>query len=145
MEKYWEIKSLSEMTRQEWESLCDGCGKCCLHKLEDEDNGDVYYTDVACQLLDMHACRCTDYENRLSRVPDCLKLTAADIDDFQWLPSTCAYRLLSDGESLPIWHHLVSGDPNTIHDMEMSVRGRVAPESAVEESDLEERIIHWVS
>lgn len=144
MENFWEIKSLSEMTQEEWESLCDGCGKCCLHKLEDEDTGDVYYTDVACQLLNLHTCRCTDYENRLSRVPDCLQLTAADIGQFHWLPSTCAYRLLSEGESLPIWHHLVSEDPHTIHDMDMSIRGRVVPETSVQPNDMEERIIYWV-
>lgn len=144
MENFWEIKSLSEMTQEEWESLCDGCGKCCLHKLEDEDTGDVYYTDVACQLLDLHACRCTDYENRLARVPDCLQLTAADIGQFHWLPSTCAYRLLSEGESLPIWHHLVSEDSHTIHDMDMSIRGRAVSETSVQPTDMEERIIYWV-
>ncbi|WP_461481992.1 YcgN family cysteine cluster protein [Porticoccus sp.] len=142
--RFWEQKALSELSQDEWESLCDGCGKCCLHKLEDEESGDVFYTDVACQLLDLHSCRCSDYGNRLARVPDCLELTPAQIDSFDWLPVTCAYRLLADGQPLPSWHHLESGDRESIHRAGMSVQGRAIAEQRVATGDLEEHIVHWV-
>lgn len=141
---FWQEKSLAQMTPSEWESLCDGCGKCCLHKLEDEDSGEVYYTDVACQLLDIETCRCSDYQHRLQKVPACLNLSPASYDAFGWLPSTCAYRLLAQGNSLPSWHYLVSGDPNSIHAVGESVKGRVISEQELNDDDLEERIVHWV-
>lgn len=141
---FWQEKTLAQMSPSEWESVCDGCGKCCLHKLEDEDDGEVYYTAVACQLLDTDSCRCSDYPNRKARVPDCLTLTLADLDEYEWLPSTCAYRLLAEGEPLPPWHPLVSGDPDAIHRAGMSVAGKVVPEQQVAPEDREEYIIHWV-
>jgi len=141
---FWEVKPLSEMTDEEWESLCDGCGKCCLHKLEDEETGKVYYTGVACQLLDTEQCCCGDYANRLSRVPDCIKLSPQRMEDFKWLPNTCAYRLVARGEPLPDWHPLVTGDSETVHRAEMSVSGRVISEAEVDLDLLEEHIVRWI-
>lgn len=141
---FWQRKRLAEMDAAEWESLCDGCGKCCLHKLEDEDTGEVYYTGVACQLLDTHNCHCTDYPNRLARVPDCLQLTPEGIGEFHWLPDTCAYRLLAEGQSLPDWHPLVTGDPASVHRAGISVSDRVIPERDVDPDELEEYIVHWI-
>lgn len=140
---FWETKPLSEMSVAEWESLCDGCGKCCLHKLEDEDSGEVFYTDVACRLLDPDSCCCSDYPNRLSLVPDCLQLTAGQIEELCWLPSTCSYRLLAEGRPLPSWHPLVTGDKNSVHLADASVRGKVVSELSVSPGDLEERIVYW--
>ena len=142
---FWQRKRLEEMTPQEWESLCDGCGKCCLHKLEDEDTGEVYYTDVACKLLNQDTCRCRDYANRQQQVPDCLVLQPAEIERFHWLPASCAYRLLAEGEPLPDWHPLVTGDPGSTLAAGMSVAGCTLAEEAVDPDDLEERIIYWVN
>ncbi len=141
---FWEQKTFEQMTPVEWESLCDGCGKCCLHKLEDEDNGDVYYTDIACRYLDKQQCQCSEYEQRQQLVPECLKLHPRDVEQFYWLPTTCSYRLLSEGQSLPVWHHLLSGDKNLIHQLGFSVKGRVVAETDVEQDQYEERIIQWV-
>ena len=141
---FWRRKSLAEMTREEWESLCDGCGRCCLIKLQDEDgDGAVDYTDVACRLLDLGTCRCTRYAERRRLVPGCVVLTPGDLDRLPWMPSTCAYRLLHEGRDLPWWHPLVSGDPEDVHRAGISVRGRVVPETRVEEEDLEDRIVEW--
>lgn len=142
---FWRRKSLAEMTREEWESLCDGCGRCCLIKLQDEDgDGAVDYTDVACRLLDLGTCRCTRYAERRRLVPGCVVLTPGDLlDRLPWMPSTCAYRLLHEGQDLPWWHPLVSGDPEDVHRAGISVRGRVVPETRVEEEDLEGRIVEW--
>lgn len=141
---FWQSKSLSEMSAQEWESLCDGCGKCCLNKLEDEDTGDIYYTDVACRYLDAETCRCSDYANRQENVPTCLTLTPAKLQDYQYLPQTCAYRLLAAGKPLYAWHPLISGGANSIHEAGMSVAHRTVSEVVVDEQALEEHIIHWV-
>ena len=141
---FWRAKSLQEMTRVEWDSVCDGCGKCCLHKLEDEDTGDVFYTKVACRYLNHDTCRCIDYVNRQTLVPGCTVLTPENIEEAWWLPETCAYRLLDQGLPLFDWHHLVSGDPDSIHQAGMSVSGRVIAESAVAEEDLEDYVIRWV-
>lgn len=132
------------MTQEEWESLCDGCGKCCLHKLEDEDTGEVFYTDVACKLLDVKTCRCKDYENRLVRVPDCLNVNEEAATQYTWLPSTCAYRLLAEGKPLKEWHPLISGVSSVELSPDVSVRGRVVSEVFVHPDDLEQRIVHWV-
>ncbi len=140
-EPFWRRKALSEMTRAEWESLCDGCAKCCLEKLEDAETGEVSYTDVACRLLDTDSCRCTDYENRHRFVPDCVKLTPWKVGTLKWLPTTCAYRLISEGEDLPAWHPLVSGDPQSVHKAGMSVRGRAVPEALA--GDLQDHIVEW--
>lgn len=128
---FWKTKSLAEMTADEWESLCDGCGRCCLIKLEDEDTGDLAYTRVACELLDIGACRCTDYDNRHERIPGCVRLTTSAVDELDWLPATCAYRLVANGEGLAWWHPLVSNDPSTIHEAGISVRGFAISEKRV--------------
>jgi uncharacterized cysteine cluster protein YcgN (CxxCxxCC family) len=140
-ERFWEQRPLAELTQEEWELLCDGCGKCCLHKLENDADGLVYYTDVACRLLDTKSCRCTDYEHRKQRVSDCLQLTHMDLQHLDWLPSTCAYRLLGAGEALPEWHPLVTGDTESVHDAGVSVRGRCVAETEVD--DFEDHIVFW--
>ena len=137
-DEFWKRKSLAEMSRQEWESLCDGCALCCLHKLENEETGEIFFTDVACKLLNTETCRCTDYAARAKRVSDCMVLSADEPEVFDWLPSTCAYRLLADGDDLPDWHPLITGDPNTVHEAGISARGKV-----VSELDTDEVRIIW--
>jgi uncharacterized cysteine cluster protein YcgN (CxxCxxCC family) len=144
MPAFWEEKTLDEMTPGEWESLCDGCGRCCLHKLEDIDSGLYYYTDVACHLLDESTCCCRDYENRKELVSDCLVLDITDSSQFAWLPTTCAYRRIAEHKSLQWWHHLVSGDRSTVHEAGISVRGHTSRERNVADEDLEDHIIHWI-
>lgn len=139
---FWETKSLNQMTKREWESLCDGCGKCCLIKLEDSDTKELFYTDVACHLLDHKTCQCKDYKNRKKLVDDCLQLEVNDVEEFKWLPKTCAYRLLHEGKELPNWHYLISGDKNKIHKKKMSVQNRVVSETEVME--VAEHIVSWV-
>lgn len=141
---FWQTKRLAEMSHEEWESLCDGCGRCCLVKLEEEDTGHIYYTGVGCRLLDSQSCRCTNYDRRFEQVSDCVGLTVESVGDIGWLPPTCAYRLLNEGESLRWWHPLVSGDPDTVHQAGISVRGRVqVNEADVDVSDLENFIVDW--
>jgi uncharacterized cysteine cluster protein YcgN (CxxCxxCC family) len=122
---FWETKTLAEMTEAEWESLCDGCGQCCLHKLEDADTGEFYITDYACRLLDCETGRCRDYANRFAHVPDCVQLSPKTVLETAWLPETCAYRLIADGQPLAWWHPLVSGDPDTVRQAGLSVAGHV--------------------
>ncbi|MCX4189210.1 YcgN family cysteine cluster protein [Methylophaga sp. OBS3] len=136
---FWKHKRLSEMSHEEWESLCDGCGRCCLHKLEDEQDGRMYYTRVACDLLDIKQCRCSDYANRQTRMPDCIQLSVEQAHYFDWLPDTCAYRLLSEGEPLPNWHPLVTGDPQSVITAGVSVRDIAI--SADKVTDITEEVI----
>ena len=138
---YWRTKTLEEMTRAEWEALCDGCARCCLIKLEDDDTGEIAYTDIACRLLDIGTCRCTRYRKRLRLVPQCVELTPEEVRKLDWLPSTCAYRLVAEGRDLAWWHPLVSGDPETVHKAGISVRGRVVPERRGD--DPEDRVVTW--
>lgn len=141
---FWEEKALSDMTISQWESLCDGCGKCCLHKLEDEDDDKLYYTDIACKLLDIESCRCADYKNRVKKVPSCLTLTSATLKDVHFLPDTCAYRLLSEDKPLASWHPLISGNNASVHEAGISVSGRVLSETYIHPDDFETRVIHWI-
>ena len=138
---FWETKSLDEMTGEEWESLCDGCARCCLIKLEDIDTGELAFTDIACRLLDHDTCRCTRYTERRTLIPECLNVTPKLARNAEWLPSTCAYRLLAEGKELYWWHPLVSGDPETVYLAAVSVRGRVVPEDRGD--DPEDRIVDW--
>lgn len=144
MQPFWQRKKLNELTPEEWESLCDGCGRCCLKKLEDEATGKIAYTDVACKLLDRERCRCRRYSTRRELVPDCVSLDAADVRTFDWLPTTCAYRKLAAGEPLEWWHPLVSGDTATVHEAGISVRGRTLPEELVPLEELATRRIRWI-
>lgn len=139
--RFWEATPLQEMTATQWESLCDGCGKCCLHKVEDEDSGDIFVCNVACKLLDLDSCRCSDYERRKKLVPDCTVLTIDSLDDFKWLPKTCAYRLVYEGKPLESWHPLISGNSESVHEAGFSVRGRVVSEDQAD--DLDWHITDW--
>ena len=122
-DRFWENKTLAELDRGQWEALCDGCGKCCIHKLEDEETGELHPTNVACRMLDRRAGQCKDYRNRRAYVPDCVRLTVKNVYTTDWLPSTCAYRLRANGEKLPDWHYLVSGDREAVHRAGESTRG----------------------
>ena len=144
MNDFWRHKTLQEMSEDEWESLCDGCARCCMIKLEDEDNGDVHYTAVVCDLLDQDACRCTRYPQRHTLVPDCVVLTPERASEFGWLPTTCAYRTLAEGRDLEWWHPLVSGRADSVHEANISVREKVIAASLVHEHEHEDMIITWV-
>jgi len=141
MDEFWKHKKLSEMTGEEWESLCDGCAKCCIHKLQDVDTNEVFYTNVVCKFLDMHRCRCTDYEHRHELVPTCIQLTPEIIPQLTWLPDTCAYRLVYEGKDLPEWHPLVSGNDYLIHRLGFSVRHKVISERDIDMEHLEDYVI----
>lgn len=141
-DRFWETKTLREMSRAEWEQLCDGCGKCCIHKLEDEETGELLPTNVACRLLDRRSGRCTDYRNRRAYVPECVRLTPEKLDTLDWLPSTCAYLLLHRGQPLPDWHPLVTGDPESVHVAGQSVRGWTVSET--DAGQLEHHIVDRV-
>ena len=138
---FWRRKSLAEMTPEEWESLCDGCAKCCLHKLEDAQSGEISCTNVACRLLDTETCRCTNYGGRSKLVDDCVRLHAGNVRELTWMPSTCANRLIAEGKDLPQWHHLVSGDPEAVHQAGRSVKGRVVFEEQA--GDLWDHVVKW--
>lgn len=144
MSDWWQEKPLAELTSDEWEALCDSCAKCCLHKLEDEDDGEVYYTRVRCRYLDERTCRCSDYANRSVLVPNCIRLEIENVHDLDWLPSTCAYRLRAHGQPLPDWHPLVSGDAGTVHRAGISIRGRSLSDEYVHPDGYDEHIVNWV-
>jgi uncharacterized cysteine cluster protein YcgN (CxxCxxCC family) len=134
-EPFWRTKTLAEMTVAEWESLCDGCGLCCLIRLEDEDTGEVTPTRVSCVLLDTRTCRCSDYADRHRTVPDCIKLTPGNLKDLPWMPASCAYRRLFEGRDLPRWHPLITGDPESVHRAGVSVRGQTISEATLDDPD----------
>lgn len=139
-DRFWELP-LDALDRAEWEALCDGCGQCCLHKLEDEDTGEIAHTNVACKLLDTGTGQCSDYRNRRAFVPDCLRLTPRLVAGITWLPSTCAYRRRANGEPLPEWHHLLSGDAQAVHRRGPGVAGRVVSETVA--GPLEHHVVDW--
>jgi uncharacterized cysteine cluster protein YcgN (CxxCxxCC family) len=141
---WWQEKPLAELSDTQWEALCDGCAKCCLHKLEDEESGEVFYTKIRCRHLDEKKCHCTDYPNRSVLVPNCIDLRSVDVAALEWLPSTCAYRLRAHGEPLPHWHPLVSGDKDSVHAQGVSIRGRAVSEEYVHPDGYDEHIVHWV-
>jgi uncharacterized cysteine cluster protein YcgN (CxxCxxCC family) len=132
---FWETKTLEQMNVAEWESLCDGCGLCCLIRFEDEDSGEITPTRVSCKLFDPDVCRCTDYAHRKQHVPDCIKLTPHNIDDMMWMPKSCAYRRLHEGKPLPDWHPLITGDPDSTHKAGVSIRRQTVSESALKHAD----------
>jgi len=137
MEAFWKTKTLDEMTSEEWESLCDGCALCCMLKLEDEETGETYYSDLACRLLDLETGRCTDYANRMSKVPECLQLTPQTVRLYRWLPPTCAYKLIANGEDLLPWHPLITGRPESVHEAGISLlEGSVSEDDAADFSVL---------
>jgi len=138
---FWKTKTLQEMTCEEWESLCDGCARCCIIKFQDEDTGHVYHTNVVCEYLDLYHCRCTRYAERSALVPTCLTLTPQNVGLLSWMPETCAYRLLAEGKDLPSWHYLVCGDRNAVHRAGISVRGKVVSGKDVEEDDLPDYVL----
>jgi uncharacterized cysteine cluster protein YcgN (CxxCxxCC family) len=140
---FWKRKRLAEMTPEEWESLCDGCGRCCLLKLEDEDTQEILYTRLACKLLDIGTCRCGSYETRHQKVPDCVRLTPESAGTLEWLPPSCAYRLVANGEDLAWWHPLVSGDPETVHQAGISVRDFAISEKKVRKGRYERFLLKW--
>jgi len=141
--RFWQTTPLDAMTEEEWESLCDGCGKCCVIKLEDIDDGSIHYTGIGCRLLDGDTCRCTDYPMRKKKVPDCVILSPDRLDSLPWMPATCAYRLLHEGKPLPDWHPLITGDPESTHRAGMSVRGQIIPEDDIAEEDYPAHIRKW--
>ncbi len=142
-ERWWE-QPLDSLDAQQWEALCDGCAKCCLHKLEDEDTGEVYYTRVRCQYLDEAACRCGDYANRSTLMPNCVHLDRKAVAEFHWLPATCAYRLRAENQPLPEWHYLVSGSRDSVHEAGESIRGWSISDEFVHPEGYDEYIIHWM-
>lgn len=140
--QFWTEKPIEQFSPEEWESLCDHCAKCCLHKIEDIDSREIYFTNVCCRYLDQDNCQCTEYARRSTLVPDCITLTTKDLADPYWLPDTCAYRLVAENKALPDWHPLVSGDPNSVTAAGQQVGNRVISET--EADDLEQHLITWV-
>ncbi|MFQ5519624.1 MAG: YcgN family cysteine cluster protein [Mariprofundus sp.] len=141
METFWESKSLSEMTDEEWESLCDGCGRCCLYKFQDEDTDEMFFTNVACGLFDAGTCRCSSYEKRFESVPECADVRKFTRREYQWLPERCAYRLLFEGKKLKPWHPLISGDPESVHNAGVSMQDSVINEADADLDNLEDYIV----
>jgi uncharacterized cysteine cluster protein YcgN (CxxCxxCC family) len=144
-ERFWEHYGLAELAADEWEALCDGCGRCCLVKLEDEDTGEIAFTRIACRQLDLEKVQCRDYANRQQWVPDCVRLTPETVARINWLPKSCAYRRVHEGRGLADWHPLISGTRESVVRAGISVAGRVLPESAVQEDDWQDHIVRWVN
>ena len=144
-EAFWKTTALKSMSREQWESLCDGCGKCCLHKLEDEDSGEIAYTRVICRYFEESSCRCQVYSERKKLVPDCVVLRPDNLQSLPWMPETCAYRLLYEGKDLPEWHPLLTGDRQAIHEAGNTVTGKVISEEFVHEDGFEEHVVKWVN
>jgi len=138
---FWQTKTLPQMSQDEWESLCDGCGRCCLVKLEDEETGDIALTDIACRLLDNQRCKCKKYDTRHEIVPDCVRLTPKNISQLKWMPKSCAYRLLAEGKDLAWWHPLISGNKETVHQAGISIQGKTVSED--DNLQPEDRIVSW--
>ena len=145
MADWWNEKTLDQLSHNEWEALCDGCARCCLHKFEDEDTGEVFYTRVRCRYLDEHSCRCKDYEHRFSLVPNCIALRSAQWSDLKSLPGTCAYRLRACGMPLPEWHPLVSGTRESVQAAGISIRHRAISDEYVHPDGYDEHIVRWVN
>ncbi|RPG24987.1 MAG: YcgN family cysteine cluster protein [Gammaproteobacteria bacterium TMED92] len=144
MKEFWKAKSLQQLSEAEWESLCDGCARCCMVKLQDEDTDEVVYTSIVCDLLDQQRCRCTRYPQRHELVADCVELSVEKIAEFHWLPKSCAYRTIAEGRDLAWWHPLVSGDAETVFTAGIAVRGKVMAEADVPLGHEEDMIVHWV-
>lgn len=144
MTDWWNTVALAELDASQWEALCDGCAKCCLHKLEDEETGEVFYTKVRCRYLEEENCRCSDYTRRSIMVPNCIQLEQGNVASLDWLPGTCAYRLRSQGESLPQWHYLVSGTRESVHEAGESIRGRAISDEYVHPDGYDEHIVTWI-
>jgi len=142
-EPFWRTKTLREMTNTEWEQLCDGCGRCCLNKLEDWDSGEIHFTNIACSELNCKTCQCKNYDRRFELVPDCIDLTPEKVEQLTWLPPTCGYRLVHEGKDLYDWHPLKSGDKNSVHKAGISVKGRIVPEGKLTPKDYEDHIVEW--
>jgi uncharacterized cysteine cluster protein YcgN (CxxCxxCC family) len=142
--RFWESKSLAEMDESEWEALCDGCARCCLHKLQDDSTGEIAYTAIRCSYLIESECRCSDYANRSRLMPNCIPLRKEDVASLHWLPATCAYRLVAGGEPLPDWHPLITGRRESVHEAGVSIRGRAISDEFVHPDSYDEYIIHWV-
>ena len=140
---FWRDRQLEDLSQAEWESLCDGCGRCCLMKLEDEDTAEIYNSDVRCRLLNGDTCKCSDYPNRQSKVKDCIKLTPQNVVEIDWIPKSCAYRRIAEGRGLAWWHPLISGDPDTVVQAGVAVRGRTVAEGDVEPGEWEDHIADW--
>lgn len=138
---FWQQKTLDQLSDDEWESLCDGCARCCLHKLEDTDNNDLRFTNIACKLLDINSCRCLQYNHRFKWIPDCISLRRDLKQTIKWLPGTCAYRLIAEGKNLPDWHPLISGDPDSVEHAGISIKHLAQNEKGVHEEDYEDHII----
>ncbi|WP_025885099.1 YcgN family cysteine cluster protein [Asaia prunellae] len=141
MLRFWQTTPLSEMSKEQWESLCDGCGKCCLHKLRDDETDEIYFTNVACRLLDLHSCHCSSYETRFRKVPDCVSLTPDILTTIDWLPPSCAYILIRDGQDLPDWHPLRSGSAESVHEAGISARDKIISERKA--GLLEDHMVEW--
>ena len=144
MSEFWAKKKLHEMNEEEWESLCDGCARCCLHKFEEVDTKNVFYTGVVCRYLDQSSCSCSEYSRRKELVPNCVKMTSVNLETLKWMPSTCAYRKISEGKPLDWWHHLISGSRDTVHEAGISVKEKCVSEIHVHADDIEDQKIHWV-